>query len=92
MAAQFYRAVRDAARRELPHLAAGHTTALQAAKAVADRLAAEHQLTYVPSVELDCFLRVERGGGREVRKRSGYSYLPAANSQGIHFRRGNSSA
>ncbi|WP_073947625.1 hypothetical protein [Streptomyces kebangsaanensis] len=47
MAAQFYRAVRDAARREVPQLAAGHTTALQAAKALADRLAAEHQLTYV---------------------------------------------
>jgi hypothetical protein len=47
MAAAFYRAVRDAARREVPLLAAGHTTALQAAKALADRLAAEHQLTYV---------------------------------------------
>ncbi|MGW1157757.1 hypothetical protein ACWD48_05925 [Streptomyces sp. NPDC002519] len=47
MAAQFYRAVRDAARREVPLLAAGHTTAMQAAKALADRLAAEHQLTYV---------------------------------------------
>ncbi|MFF4504816.1 hypothetical protein [Streptomyces sp. NPDC001401] len=47
MAAAFYRAIRDAARREVPLLAAGHTTALQAAKALADRLAAEHQLTYV---------------------------------------------
>ncbi|MFJ3248480.1 hypothetical protein [Streptomyces sp. NPDC086782] len=47
MAAVFYRAVREAARREVPQLAAGHTTALQAAKALADRLATEHQLTYV---------------------------------------------
>ncbi|MET8957650.1 hypothetical protein ACWEO4_40975 [Streptomyces sp. NPDC004393] len=47
MAAVFYRAVRDAARREVPLLAAGHTTALQAAKALADRLATDHQLTYV---------------------------------------------
>ncbi|MFI5799048.1 hypothetical protein [Streptomyces sp. NPDC051677] len=47
MAAVFYRAVRDAARREVPLLAAGHTTALQVAKGLADRLAAEHQLTYV---------------------------------------------
>ncbi|WP_327434685.1 hypothetical protein [Streptomyces sp. NBC_01236] len=47
MAAQFYRAVRDAARREVPLLASGHTTALQAAKALADRLAVEHQLAYV---------------------------------------------
>ncbi|MDX2849323.1 hypothetical protein PV342_12810 [Streptomyces sp. PA03-3a] len=47
MAGAFYRAVRDAARREVPLLAAGHTTALQAAKALADRLAAEHQLTTV---------------------------------------------
>ncbi|MGW4565513.1 hypothetical protein ACWEN3_24860 [Streptomyces sp. NPDC004561] len=54
MAAQFYRAVRDAARREVPLLAAGHTTALQAAKALAERLAAEHQLTYV----------IYRGGAR----------------------------
>ncbi|WP_189317417.1 transposase [Streptomyces brasiliensis] len=44
------------------------------------------------SVELDCFLRVERGGGGEVRKRSGYSCLPAVNNQGIHFRQGNSPA
>ncbi|MGI5507697.1 MULTISPECIES: hypothetical protein [unclassified Streptomyces] len=54
MAAVFYRAVRDAARREVPLLAAGHTTALQAAKALADRLAAEHQLAYV----------IYRGGAR----------------------------
>jgi hypothetical protein len=47
MAAVFYRAVRDAARHEVPLLAAGHTTAVQVAKALADRLAAEHQLTYV---------------------------------------------
>ncbi|MGW4047796.1 hypothetical protein [Streptomyces sp. NPDC004721] len=47
MAASFYRAVREASRREVPQLAAGHTTALQAAKALADRLAAEHQLSYV---------------------------------------------
>ncbi|MFF3468769.1 hypothetical protein ACWCQN_48205 [Streptomyces sp. NPDC001984] len=47
MAAAFYRAVREAARREVPLLASGHTTALQAAKALADRLAAEHQLTTV---------------------------------------------
>lgn len=47
MALSFYRAVRDAARREVPLLAAGNTTALQAAKALADRLAAEHQLLYV---------------------------------------------
>ncbi|WP_406502794.1 hypothetical protein [Streptomyces sp. NBC_01602] len=47
MAASFYRAVRDAARREVPLLAAGNTTSLQAAKALADRLAAEHQLLHV---------------------------------------------
>ncbi|MFF3406707.1 hypothetical protein ACFYW8_10905 [Streptomyces sp. NPDC002742] len=47
MAGAFYRAVRDAARREVPLLAAGNTTAMQAAKALADRLAAEHQLRYV---------------------------------------------
>lgn len=47
MAGAFYRAVRDAARREVPLLAAGQTTALPAAKAMADRLAAEHQLTTV---------------------------------------------
>ncbi|MGW1622287.1 hypothetical protein [Streptomyces sp. NPDC002172] len=47
MAAAFYRAVRDAARHEVPLLATGNTTALQAAKALANRLAAEHQLAYV---------------------------------------------
>ncbi|WP_328624050.1 hypothetical protein OHA88_02775 [Streptomyces sp. NBC_00353] len=47
MAAAFYRAVREAARREVPLLAAGNTTALQAARSLADRLAAEHQLQYV---------------------------------------------
>jgi hypothetical protein len=47
MAGAFCRAVREAARREVPLLAAGNTTALQAAKALADRLAAEHQLLYV---------------------------------------------
>ncbi|MET9411566.1 hypothetical protein ABZX90_38355 [Streptomyces sp. NPDC002935] len=47
MAGAFYRAVRDAARREVPLLAAGNTTAMQAAKALADRLATEHQLRYV---------------------------------------------
>ncbi|MQY40531.1 hypothetical protein SRB17_85640 [Streptomyces sp. RB17] len=47
MAAAFGRAVREAARRAVPLLAADHTTALQVAKALADRLAAEHQLTYV---------------------------------------------
>jgi hypothetical protein len=39
--------VREAARREVPLLAAGNTTALQAARALAARLAAEHQLAYV---------------------------------------------
>lgn len=47
MALAFYRAVRESARREVPLLAAGNTPALQAAKALADRLAAEHQLLYV---------------------------------------------
>lgn len=47
MAAAFYRAVREAARREVPLLAAGNTTALQAARALAKRLAAEHQLLHV---------------------------------------------
>ncbi|WP_127353896.1 hypothetical protein [Actinacidiphila soli] len=47
IAGAFYRAVRDAARREVPLLAAGNTTALQAAKALADRLATEHQMAYV---------------------------------------------
>jgi hypothetical protein len=47
MANAFYRAVREAARREVPLLAAGATTAVQAAQALADRLAAEHQLAYI---------------------------------------------
>ncbi|MFE2578893.1 hypothetical protein [Streptomyces sp. NPDC059378] len=47
LAAQFYRVVRDVARREVPLLAVGHTTALQTAKSLADRLASEHQLMYV---------------------------------------------
>ncbi|MET9477049.1 hypothetical protein ACFYWN_36830 [Streptomyces sp. NPDC002917] len=47
MAGAFYRAVRETTRREVPLLAAGPTTALQAAKALADRLSAEHQLQYV---------------------------------------------
>ncbi|WP_327349691.1 hypothetical protein OG772_20640 [Streptomyces sp. NBC_01321] len=54
MAAAFYRAVREAARREVPLLAAGNTTALQAARSLVDRLAAEHQLQYV----------IYRGGAR----------------------------
>ncbi|MFD3452783.1 hypothetical protein ACFWVC_11410 [Streptomyces sp. NPDC058691] len=47
IAGAFYRAVREAARREIPLLAAGNTTALQAARSLAERLAAEHQLTCV---------------------------------------------
>lgn len=47
MAEQFYRAARAAARIEVPLLAAGNTADRQAAKALADRLAAEHRLTYV---------------------------------------------
>ncbi|WP_043676727.1 hypothetical protein [Streptomyces xylophagus] len=47
MANQFYRAAREAARREIPQLAAGNMTAKQAAKNLADRLAAEHKLTHV---------------------------------------------
>lgn len=47
MASKFYRAARAAARREVPLLAAGNLTARQAAKNLADRLAAEHQLTHV---------------------------------------------
>ncbi|MFF8990021.1 hypothetical protein ACF09H_08760 [Streptomyces sp. NPDC014983] len=47
MASQFYRAARQAARREAPLLAAGNMTAKQAAKNLADRLAAEHRLTHV---------------------------------------------
>ncbi|MEV7279744.1 hypothetical protein [Streptomyces sp. NPDC093111] len=47
MAVQFYRAVREAARREVPLLAAGNVTAKQAAYNLARRLAAEHKLTHV---------------------------------------------
>jgi hypothetical protein len=47
MASQFYRAAREAARREVPLLAAGNMTAKQAAKNLAVRLAIEHKLTYV---------------------------------------------
>lgn len=47
MASQFYRAAREAARREVPLLAAGNMTAKQAAKNLADRLAAKHKLTHV---------------------------------------------
>ncbi|MFJ3229911.1 hypothetical protein [Streptomyces sp. NPDC086787] len=47
MAGQFYRAAREAARREVPLLAAGNMTAKQAAKNLADRLAADHELSYV---------------------------------------------
>ncbi|TQF05542.1 hypothetical protein E6W39_29080 [Kitasatospora acidiphila] len=47
MAEQFYRAARAAARREVPLLAAGNTTARQAARALADRLTAEHRLDHV---------------------------------------------
>ncbi|MFF3565363.1 hypothetical protein ACFYXS_35495 [Streptomyces sp. NPDC002574] len=39
IAGAFYRAVREASRREIPMLAAGNTTALQAARSFADRLA-----------------------------------------------------
>ncbi|MDX3224549.1 hypothetical protein [Streptomyces sp. ME19-01-6] len=47
MASQFYRAARQAARREVPLLAAGNMTANQAAKNLADRLAAKHKLAHV---------------------------------------------
>jgi hypothetical protein len=47
MANQFYRAAREAARREVPLLAAGNVTAKQAAKNLADKLATEHKLTHV---------------------------------------------
>ncbi|WP_405526750.1 hypothetical protein OG426_30300 [Streptomyces canus] len=47
MANQFYRAAREAARREVPLLAAGNVTAKQAARNLAARLAAEHKLTQV---------------------------------------------
>ncbi|MFD3452787.1 hypothetical protein ACFWVC_11430 [Streptomyces sp. NPDC058691] len=47
LAGAFYRAVREAARREVPLLAAGNTTALQAARSLAERLASERRLAYV---------------------------------------------
>ncbi|TQK44423.1 hypothetical protein FBY35_5927 [Streptomyces sp. SLBN-118] len=47
MANQFYRAAREAARREVPLLAAGNKTAKQAVKNLAYRLAASHKLTHV---------------------------------------------
>ncbi|MEW1659751.1 hypothetical protein [Streptomyces sp. NPDC093707] len=47
MASQFYRAAREAARREVPLLATGNMTAKQAAKNLAGRLAAKHELTHV---------------------------------------------
>ncbi|MFI6434464.1 hypothetical protein [Streptomyces sp. NPDC050759] len=47
VANQFYRAVREAARREVPLLAAGNMTAKQAARNLASKLAASHQLTHV---------------------------------------------
>ncbi|MFM9493696.1 hypothetical protein ACKI1Q_08660 [Streptomyces galilaeus] len=47
MANQFYRAAREAARREVPLLATGNMTARQAAKNLADRLAADHRLNHV---------------------------------------------
>ncbi|WP_432034053.1 hypothetical protein [Streptomyces antibioticus] len=47
MAEQFYRAARSAARIELPLLAVAGTTDRQAAKDLANRLLADHQLAYV---------------------------------------------
>ncbi|MGW6886731.1 hypothetical protein [Streptomyces chartreusis] len=47
MASQFYRAAREAARREVPLLAAGNMTAKQAARQLASKLAADHELTHV---------------------------------------------
>ncbi|MER6131886.1 hypothetical protein [Streptomyces sp. NPDC001815] len=47
MANKFYRAVREAARREVPLLAAGNMTARQAAKNLSDTLSTDHQLTHV---------------------------------------------
>ncbi|MFJ4684724.1 hypothetical protein [Streptomyces sp. NPDC088789] len=47
MAAQFYRAARETARREVPLLSTGNMTAKQAARNLADRLAAQHQLSHV---------------------------------------------
>ncbi|MEV0438428.1 phage minor capsid protein [Streptomyces spectabilis] len=47
MARQVYRAVRQAAREEVPLLAAGNMTGKQAAKNLADKLAKQHGLTHV---------------------------------------------
>ncbi|MEU6934313.1 phage minor capsid protein [Streptomyces sp. NPDC046374] len=47
MANRFYRAAREAARREVPLLAAGNMTAKQAARNLARRLAADHGLNHV---------------------------------------------
>ncbi|MDV7218744.1 hypothetical protein [Streptomyces prunicolor] len=47
MASQFYRAAREAARREVPLLAVGNLTAKEAARNLAARLAAEHKLTHI---------------------------------------------
>ncbi|MFJ2774772.1 hypothetical protein [Streptomyces sp. NPDC087300] len=47
MANRFYRAVRQAAREEVPLLAAGNMTGKQAAKNLADKLAEQHRLTHV---------------------------------------------
>ncbi|MEU4875502.1 hypothetical protein [Streptomyces sp. NPDC021608] len=47
MANQFYRAAREAARREVPLLAAGNMTGKQAAKNLAARLAVEHELAHI---------------------------------------------
>ncbi len=47
MAASFYRAVRQVASEEVPLLATGGRTATQAAMALAKRLAAEYQVSYV---------------------------------------------
>ncbi|WP_051812145.1 hypothetical protein [Kitasatospora sp. MBT63] len=47
MADAFYRAARAAARREVPLLTTGNVTARQAARALADRLAASSHLEYV---------------------------------------------
>ncbi|MFF2402709.1 hypothetical protein [Streptomyces goshikiensis] len=47
MASAFYRAVRAAARREVPILAAGNVTARQAAASLAARLRDDHQLAHV---------------------------------------------
>ncbi|MFI9149490.1 hypothetical protein [Streptomyces sp. NPDC053367] len=47
MANRFYRAVREAARREVPLLTTGNMTAKQAATNLARRLAADHKLNHV---------------------------------------------